>query len=79
MSSHNTLRLKVEYQDFREVYNRLRLSSRSVVGGRKYAFRSLLYTYQGILKEKLRRKFSYAHEFWLIRIGNEVSFAWEKK
>ena len=29
--------------------------------------------------EKLRRKFSYAHKFWLIRIANEVFFAREKK
>ena len=45
MSSHNTLRIKEEYQDFREVYIWLRLLIKSVVGGRKCAFRSLLYTY----------------------------------
>ena len=45
MSSQNTLRFKVEYEDFREVYIRLRLLIKSVVGGQKYAFRSSLYTY----------------------------------
>ena len=29
--------------------------------------------------EKLRRKFSYADKFWLMRIANEVFFAREKK
>ena len=38
-------RFKVEYQHFREVYIRLRLLIKSVVGSQKYAFRSLLCTF----------------------------------
>ena len=45
MSSQNTLRFKVEYQDFREVYIRLRLLIKPFVGGRKCALQNGIITH----------------------------------